>query len=95
MSLREAYNCFDSYSISFDTDMAKATIKFSKEDYDKLHEIMLSYSESDNLLEFLSDNADLLNKYLGLIEGQNADYYEYLCNLINKYLEKAKILRYE
>lgn len=95
MSLREAYNCFDSYSISFDTDMAEATIKLSKEDYDKIHEIMLSYSESDNLLEFLSDNVELLNKYLDLIEGQNAEYYEYLCNLINKYIEKAKILRYE
>lgn len=56
---------------------------------------MLSYSESDNLLEFLSDNADLLNKYLGLIEEQNVEYYEYLCNLINKYLEKAKVLRFE
>lgn len=95
ISLREANNCFDSDSISFDTDMAEATIKLSKEDYDRLHEIMLSYSESDNLLEFLSDNADLLNKYLGLIEEQNVEYYEYLCNLINKYLEKAKVLRFE
>ncbi len=95
IGLHEAGTIFDSCSISFSTEMAEASIKLSKEDYDTLYEIMLLYSDSDNLYEFLSDNIDLLTKYLDLIKEENAEYYEYLCSLINEYIEKAKILRYE
>lgn len=82
-------------NISFHTSLGEATVKLSKEDYDVLHEIMLSYSESDNLYAFLSDNIDLLNGYLDMIKEENTEYYEDLCGLINEYLEKAKILSFE
>lgn len=95
ISLHEGNAAFDPYSISFDTDIAEASIKLSKEDYECLHEIMLSYSDSDNLYEFLRDNLDLLNKYLDLVKVKNAEYYEYLCSLIGGYIEEAKIIRYE
>ncbi len=95
VGLHEGSGHSDPCSISFDTDMGKASIKLSKEEYDELHEIMLSYSDSDNLYEFLSDNLDLLNKYLDLVKVKNAEYYEDLCSLINGFIEKAKILRYE
>lgn len=86
---------FDKPSISFDSDMAKATIKLSDEEYEALHEIMLSYCDSDNFYKFLSDNADLLNKYLDLIKEKNNEYYEYLCNFINTCIEQGEVLRYE
>lgn len=95
VQLSNRFSHFDSYSISFDTDMGTANINISKKEYDELHEIMLSYSDSDNLYEFLSDNLDLLNKYLDLVKVKNAEYYEDLCSLINGFIEKAKILRYE
>lgn len=86
---------FDKCSISFKSDMAEATIKISEEEYDTLHEIMLSYADSDNFYKFLSDNLDLLNKYLDLIKEKNEEYYEYLCDLINGYIEQAEVLQYE
>ncbi len=85
----------ESYSICFSTEMGEAEVDLSKEEYEVLFELIKSYSESDNLYEFLSDNIDLLNKYLDLIRVKNAEYYEHLCGLINKYIEQAKVLRYE
>lgn len=93
--LHKAYNILDEHYISFDSNIAEAKIKLSNEEYNTLHEIMLLYSDSDNLLEFFRDNVDLLNKYLDLIKEKNAEYYEYLCRLINEYTEEKAILRYE
>lgn len=95
IDIHEGYGIFDSCSISFFTEMGYAYVNISKEDYAVLHEIMLSYSDSDNLYEFLIDNVDLLSKYVDLIKEENAEFYEDLCGLINKYIEKAKTLRYE
>lgn len=94
ISLRKG-DLFLPYNIDFATDMGKASVKLSKKDYETLHEIMLSYSDSDNLYEFLSDNIDLLGKYLDLIREENAVFYENVCGLINNYAEKAKVLSYE
>lgn len=88
-------SAFDKCSISFNSNMAEATIKISDEEYKALHEIMLSYSDSNNFYKFLSDNVDLLNKYLDLIKEKNNEYYEYLCDYINGCIEQAEILRYE
>ncbi|MDE6141163.1 MAG: hypothetical protein K2G03_01030 [Bacilli bacterium] len=86
---------FDKCTLSFNSDMAEATIKISDEEYEILHEIMLSYTESDDFYKFLSDNLDLLNKYLDLIKEKNNQYYEYLCDYINACIEQAEVLRYE
>lgn len=86
---------FDSPSISFLTGLGRARVRLSKEDYDTLYAIMLSYKDSDNLYAFLSENADLLSKYLDQIKEENAEFYGHLCGLINEYMENAKVLHYD
>ena len=95
IDLHNSIYIFDTYSLTFDTEMGSAEVKLSDKDYEMLHEIMVSYSDSDNLYEFLSDNIDLLNRYLVLIRDENVEFYEDLCSLMTEFIEKGKILRYE
>lgn len=95
INLDEDLGIFDAPDISFSTELGCASVRLSKDDYDALYEIMLSYKDSDDLYSFLSDNADLLSGYVDLIEEENAEFYEDLCSLINRYTEKAKTLHYE
>lgn len=95
IALHEDIGIFDAPNISFSTELGRASVRLSKEDYDALYEIMLSYKDSDDLYGFLNDHAGLLSGYVDLIEEENAEFYEDLCGLINKYTEKAKTLHYE
>ena len=88
-------SAFEKSTLSFESEIADATIKISDEEYEALHEIMLSYVDSDDFYKFLSDNLDLLNKYLDLIKEKNEEYYDYLCDYINRSIEKGEVLRYE
>lgn len=95
IALHEDIGIFDAPNISFSTELGRASVRLSKEDYDALYEIMLSYKDSDALYGFLNDHAGLLSGYVDLIEEENAEFYEDLCGLINRYTEKAKTLHYE
>ena len=86
---------FEKSTLSFESNMADATIKISDEEYETLHEIMLSYVDGDDFYKFLSENLDLLNKYLDLIREKNEEYYDYLCGYINRSIEKGEVLQYE
>lgn len=88
-------SAFEKSTLSFESEMADATIKISDEEYDELHEIMLSYADGDDFYKFLSENLDLLNKYLDLIKEKNEEYYDYLCAYINRSIEKGEVLQYE
>ncbi len=88
-------SAFEKSTLSFESEMAEATIKISDEEYETLHEIMLSYVDGDDFYKFLSENLDLLNKYLDLIREKNEEYYDYLCGYINRSIEKGEVLQYE
>ena len=83
------------YNIIFAYDKGELYIDINKYEYNNLREIMSLYCNNDNLDEFLSDNAELLNKYLDLIREKNPEFYENLCSIINGYIEKAKNPHYE
>lgn len=83
----------DMYNINFESNSGSATIHISKEEYDNLRSIFNGYAERDDLESFLIENADLLDGYLDMIKVKNEDFYNELCDLINKRQETSKRLQ--
>lgn len=84
----------DPYKLVFRSDLGEATINLNKKQYNELHEIMVSYQDTDDFISFLRDNTDIINYYLDLVKRENEEIYNHMCKLINKYLETSKKLQY-